>query len=219
MRIGIIGSGAVGSALLRRARAAKLAAAVANSRGPSSLARLGAQAGAAAGTVEEVAEVADMVVLAVPFGAVRDLPARAFDGRVVIDATNHLPERDGPAPEVEGGTTASSLLVAAHLSGARVVKAFNTLPAEQLERGARPAEDPERLGVPVAADDEDAKALVSRLVDRLGFTPVDGGTLADSEDQEPGTPVFGAVATADEVRTLLHGGRGAQSPHAPRAVR
>ena len=66
----------------------------------------------------------------------------------------------------------------------------------------RPPGDPERLGVPVAADDEDAKALVARLVEQVGFTPVNGGTLADSEDQEPGTPVFGAVATADEVRTL-----------------
>jgi predicted dinucleotide-binding enzyme len=97
----------------------------------------------------------------------------------------------------------STGLVARHLEGARVVKAFNTIYWEHIRDRGRPAGDPDRLGVPVASDDADAKRVVSDLIDQIGFDAVDGGSLAESRRQEPDTPVYGNPAGADGVRAAL----------------
>ncbi|MEV0805799.1 hypothetical protein [Micromonospora sp. NPDC050200] len=67
----------------------------------------------------------------------------------------------------------------------------------------RPAGAGDRIALPVAGDDADAKQLVMRLVDSLGFDPVDAGTLDGSWRQQPDTPVYGADRDADGVRRGL----------------
>jgi predicted dinucleotide-binding enzyme len=57
--------------------------------------------------------------------------------------------------------------------------------------------------LPVAGDDPRAKAIVSRLIDELGFDAVDAGGLDDSWQQQPGTPVYGADLDADGLRRAL----------------
>jgi 8-hydroxy-5-deazaflavin:NADPH oxidoreductase len=201
MKIGIIGSGRIGGTLARRFGELGYDVTVANSRGPQTLGDLAAETGATAGTAEEAAN-ADVVVVAVPLRAVPDLPAGVFDGRIVVDANNHYPQRDGRIAPIEGGTT-SSRWVADHLAGAHVVKVFNTIYSVRLGSGGRPAGTAGRIALPVAADDPGAKQTVMRLVDELGFDPVDGGSLDESWRQEPDTPVYGTDRDAAGVRAGL----------------
>jgi predicted dinucleotide-binding enzyme len=84
-----------------------------------------------------------------------------------------------------------------------VVKAFNNIVAQHLLEYGRPAGDPHRIALPVAGDDPGAKKVVMRLVDELGFDPVDAGSLDESWRQQPGTPVYAADLDAAGVRRAL----------------
>ncbi|MFG2055267.1 NADPH-dependent F420 reductase [Micromonospora sp. NPDC048930] len=203
MKIGIIGSGHIGGTLTRRLRALGHDVTVANSRGPQSLRDLAAETGATAGTLEDAAQEAQLVVLAVPLKVVPELPAALFDGKLVIDADNYYPQRDGDVPELLDRSLSSSRWTADHLKGARVVKAFNNIQAAHLMDNGRPADAPDRIGLPVAGDDADAKRVVMALVDELGFDPVDAGTLDESWRQQPDTPVYGTDRDAEGVRQGL----------------
>jgi len=200
VRIGIIGSGNIGGTLTRRLSGLGHEVAVANTRGPDSLAGLAAETGATAATPEEASAGAGLVVIAVPLRAVPDLPDLA--GKIVVDANNYYPGRDGRIEAIEGGA-ASSRWVAGQLAGARVVKAFNTIQWSHLLERGRPAGEAGRIALPVAADDAAAKEIVMELVEALGFDAVDAGDLDDSRRQEPGTEVYGADLDADRTRTAL----------------
>lgn len=206
MKIGIIGSGNIGGTLTRRLRALGHEVTVSNSRGPETLAPLAAETGAIAGTAREAAEAGDVVVIATPLRAVPHLPAEALRGKVVVDTNNYYARRDGQIGAIDSGTP-SSRWTASQLPGARVVKAFNTIQAGHLFANGRPAGDPARIALPVAADDADAKQTVMALVDELGFDPVDAGGLDDSWRQEPGSPVYGADTPAPGVRDGLAAAR------------
>jgi predicted dinucleotide-binding enzyme len=178
MTYAIIGSGAIGSALARRFAEKGIDVLLANSRGPASLEGRIAELGPiiTAASVQDAAQ-ADVVILAVPFTAfpeaARDVPGWA--GRVVVDATNAI---DFPAftPKDLGGRP-SSEIVAEAVSGARVVKAFNTLPAAVL--AADPAHDGGRRVLFVSGDDAAANAEIAGLIERLGFAPITLGKLAE----------------------------------------
>ncbi|MFG1833119.1 NADPH-dependent F420 reductase [Micromonospora chersina] len=207
MKIGIIGSGHIGGTLTRRLRTLGHDVAVANSRGPQSLSDLAAETGATAGTLEEAVQDAELVVIAIPVKAVPDLPAALFDGKLVVDADNYYPQRDGDIPELLDRSLSSSRWTADHLKGARVVKVFNNIQAAHLMDAGKPAGTPGRIALPVAGDDADAKRVVMQLVDDLGFDPVDGGTLDESWRQQPDTPVYGTDRDADGVRQGLAAAR------------
>ncbi|WP_343449426.1 NADPH-dependent F420 reductase [Micromonospora oryzae] len=203
MKIGIIGSGHIGGTLTRRLSALGHEVTVTNSRGPESLGDLGRETGATAGTLEQATEQAEVVVVAIPLRAVPELPARLFEGRIVVDADNYYPQRDGDIAELLDRSLSSSRWTAEHLKGARVVKAFNNIQAQHLMDNGRPAGAADRIGLPVAGDDADAKRVVMELVDALGFDPVDAGTLDESWRQQPDTPVYGTDRDADGVRQGL----------------
>lgn len=203
MRIGIIGSGNIGGTLTRRFAALGHEVKVANTRGPDSLRELAQETGATPTTPEEAIADAELVVLAVPLKVVPELPG--LDGRLVVDANNYYPGRDGQIAEIDGGK-ASSRWVADHHPGATVSKAFNTINWRNLLGDGREHGDPDRIAIPVAGDDDAAKATVSGLVDAIGFDPVDSGSLDDSRRQEPGTPVYGANLDAEKTRAALAAG-------------
>jgi predicted dinucleotide-binding enzyme len=203
MKIGIIGSGHIGGTLTRRLRALGHQVTVGNSRGPETLTDLAEETGAVPGTAKDAAAAGDLVVIAVPLRAVPDLPADAFDGKVVIDANNYYPQRDGHIASLDAKRVTSSRWVADLLPGARVVKVFNTIYAQHLMEGGRPAGQPGRVALPVATDDPDAKRIVLGLVDELGFDAVDAGGLDDSWRQEPETPVTGTDRDVSGVREAL----------------
>lgn len=206
MRIGIIGSGHIGATVARLLVAAGHDVAVANSRGPESLSGLVEElgAGARAETAEGAASYGELVLAALPFGRYRQLPAGALTGKVVIDATNYYPDRDGAQAELDDDATTSSELLAAHLPGAHVVKAFNTLYWHELRDCGGPEPGPERVVVFLAGDDRRAKERVAELVAELGFAPVDTGGLAGGGRRlQPGAPLSGEVLTEQEAAAAL----------------
>jgi len=206
MKIGIIGAGHIGGTLTRRLRALGHDVAVANSRGPQTLAGLAKETGASAVTVAEAARGKDVVIVTIPEKNVPSLPkdlfAGAADGTVVVDTGNYYPQqRDGLIAEIERGTTESRWV--SEQLGRPVVKAFNNIYAKHLLERGLPEGDPHRIALPVAGDDPRAKQVVMQLVDDLGFDPVDAGTLDESWRQQPGTPVYAADLDAAGVRRAL----------------
>jgi 8-hydroxy-5-deazaflavin:NADPH oxidoreductase len=205
MRIGIIGAGNIGGTLARRLAAGGHGIVVANRRGPDAIAELLAEIGPHGrfGDAEDAAGFGEVVIVATPLAAWSELPAAALGGKVVVDANNFYPGRDGPIEELADGTLGSSELFASRLAGARVVKAFNTIFWERLRDAGRPPGDPGRLAIPLAADDAAAKAVVAGLIDELGFDAVDNGKLADGINQQPGTPVYNNPVGEAAARELL----------------
>jgi predicted dinucleotide-binding enzyme len=180
---------------------------VANSRGPETLALLLAEIGdhVEAAVVEDAAAAGEVVVVAVPFKAIRELPAAALAGKIVIDATNYYPARDGHIDELDQGAAGSSELVARHLPGARVVKAFNTIYFARLRDEGRPRGAPDRQVVFLAGDDDDAKATVAALIDEIGFGTVDTGSLAEGgRRQQPGTAIYNRPLNHEEAEEILN---------------
>ena len=177
MKIGILGSGAIGSAFARALARAGIEATIANSRGPSSLEALVAELGPSirGGTREQVA-AAEMVLVAVPWsklpGALAALPA--WNGRIVIDANNPI-EAPLFKPAALNGRTSSEVF-ADWVPGARVVKAFNHLKAQLISDDPR-AEGGRRV-LFYSGDDAQAKSEVALLIDQLGFFGLDLGALA-----------------------------------------
>jgi predicted dinucleotide-binding enzyme len=206
MKIGIIGAGNIGGTLTRRFRALGHDVAVANSRGPESLAPLAKETGARPVTVEEAARGQDVVIVTIPEKHIERLPKDAFaampKGTVVVDTGNYYPrQRDGRIDAIESGTTESRWV--AQQLGRPVVKAFNNIYAKHLMERGRPKGTPGRIALPVAGDDAAAKGVIMRLVDELGFDPVDAGGLDESWRQQPGSPVYGTDHDAAGVREAL----------------
>lgn len=206
MKIGIIGAGKIGSTAAWLFADAGHEVAISNSRGPETLASLVEEIGpkARAVTTEEAADFGDVVLEAIPFKEYPSLPAGRLTGRIVVDASNYYEGRDG---RVDFGGLTSSELVARHLAGSRLVKAFNTMHYRTLAADGRPgAPLDERLVLFVAGDDEEAKAAVSRLIEEIGFSPVDTGSLSDGgRRQQPGSPIYNRPMTRDQAREILAG--------------
>jgi predicted dinucleotide-binding enzyme len=206
MRIGIIGAGHIGGTLARLFVDAGHEVAVSNSRGPESLAGLVAELGERAHAVsrEEAERFGDVVVVSVPIGRYRELPAEGVAGKVVIDTNNYYPQRDGHFEELDSDRTTSSELLQAHLPCARVVKAFNAIRWTRLRDDGRPAGDPERIGIPISGDDAEAKRTVAELIDEIGFDPVDAGTLAEGgRKHQTGASAYTEGLPTAELRARL----------------
>jgi 8-hydroxy-5-deazaflavin:NADPH oxidoreductase len=172
VRVGIIGSGHIGATAARLFVDAGHEVAIANSRGPESLAALVDELGerARAATVEDAESFGELVLVAIPFGRYTELPAEPLRDTIVVDAMNYYPERDGSFPDLDAGRTTSTELLGAHLPGARLVKAFNTMYWKTMgERGTREAEG-DRLALFIAGDDADAKQTVAALIEEIGLT-------------------------------------------------
>jgi predicted dinucleotide-binding enzyme len=204
MKIGIIGSGMIGATTARLFARAGHDVAISNSRGPEALSGLVAEIGprVRAASVDEAAGYGEIVLVAIPFGRYNTLPADRLAGKIVVDAMNYYPQRDGTI-DLHG--LGSSELVARHLPGARLVKAFNTMYFRTLETAGNPtAPADERLALFVAGDDAAARAAVARLIDEIGFVPMDTGSLHDGgRKQEPGSPIYNNPLTGAQARAAL----------------
>ena len=205
MNIGILGAGNIGANAARLFVKAGHDVQIANSRGPQSLTSLVAEIGpnAAAVSPEEAVAFGDVVLIAIPWIVKDEVIGEAgpYDGKIVIDAMNAYTEDF----EIEDlGSRTSSEITRTLVPGARLVKAFNTIYYRRLASEGRPAGAQGRLAIPVAGDDADAKAIVMRLIDDIGFDAVDSGSLHDGgRRQQPGTPVYNQSFDASETREAL----------------
>ncbi|HEV7921853.1 MAG TPA: NAD(P)-binding domain-containing protein [Thermoanaerobaculia bacterium] len=203
MKIGIIGAGHIGGTTAKLFVDAGHEVAIANSRGPATLTELVAELGprAHAAAIEEAAQFGDLVLVAIPFKDYPSLPD--LRGKIVVDAMNYYPNRDGQFESLDSGAATSSQLLASHLGGARVVKAFNTIWFEHLKtQGRKDAPVDERRVIFVSGDDAEAKRTVSELIESIGFGPYDLGSLAASQEQQPGAAVYNNDLTVAAARKL-----------------
>ena len=207
--IGLIGAGHIGSQVARLAIASGYKVVISNSRGPETLAGLVAELGpnARAATALEAAQAGEIVVVTVPLKNYRAVPVEPLAGKIVIDTNNYYPQRDGQIPELDSESTTTSELLQAHLPASKVVKAFNHIYAAELTTHGQPAGTKNRRALAIAGDDQDAKGVVTHLLDQFGFDTVDAGPLKESWRIQRDTPGYGPRRTAEELRKDLAAAR------------
>jgi hypothetical protein len=208
VKIGILGAGHIGATLAELCADAGHDVSIANSRDPATLAQFvagfdGPPGSVRAASAADAVRTADLIVLAMPWPARAALPdPTLFTGKIVIDATNPYAADGTTALDVE--PTTSTETVAALLPEARLVKAFNTMWWKNLRDQRRPPGDPTRLALLAAGDDPEAKTIVMRLIEQVGFDPVDTGGLADGgRRQQPSSPAYAVPLSADKARQVL----------------
>jgi predicted dinucleotide-binding enzyme len=205
MRIGVIGSGHIGGTvggLWVKAGHPVLFTSLHPEELKDMVAALGALA--QAGTADQAIAFGDALFIAVPYGALpqigRDYGA-ALEGKIVLDAGNAVPARDGAAIAEEAQTNGIGVTSQKYLPGARLVRAFNTINYKILASEAnRP--DP-KLAIPIAGDDPQAVQVAAELVRDAGFDPVVVGKLGDASRFQQGAPGYGQQVTAAELKQKL----------------
>jgi len=203
MKIGIIGSGHIGTALVHHLTKLGHEVKIANSRGPETLQDLASETGATATTAEQAAAAEDLVIVTIPEKAVPELPISVLSSSkaTIIDTGNYYPSRDGELKEIVGGLPDSAWV--ASVIGHPVIKAFNNIFSQSLAEKGTPAGSPNRVALSVAGDDDQQKKLVMDLIDAIGFDPVDCGTLSESWKQQPGTPAYCHDLDKDALKAAL----------------
>lgn len=204
MKIGVIGSGRVGGTvgeLWVKAGHEVMFSSLDLEHDKALAASLGT--GARAGTSRDAAAFGEVLFIAVPYAALpqvgRDL-GDALKGKIVLDACNPIPARDGDMA-IDARAKGTGVASPQFLPGARLVRAFNCVGYASMKSEAHRAG--EKLGIPLAADDPAALQVALRLVQDAGFDPVVVGGLARAKDFDAGTPIFGRAMTAAEVRRTL----------------
>jgi predicted dinucleotide-binding enzyme len=203
MKIGIIGSGNIGSALVHHLTKLGHDVMIANSRGPETLSDIAAETGATATTAEQAATAEDLVIVTIPQKAVPELPIDVLSASkaTIVDTGNYYPSRDGELKEIVDGLPDSGWV--ASVIGHPVIKAFNNIYSQSLVENGTPAGSPDRVALSVAGDDEQQKKVVMELIDAIGFDPVDCGTLSESWKQQPGTPAYCQDLTKEALQSAL----------------
>ena len=204
LRIGIIGTGRIGGALATHWTRAGHEVLM-SSRHPEELRPLAASLGARArvGSPTEAAAFGEVVLVSVPYAAIPDIGrenAAALKGKVVLDTSNPVESRDG-AMALAAQKKGVGVATAEFLPGARVVRAFNCIPAASLANNAN--RKPERIAIPIGGDDAQALAVAERLVRDAGFDPVVVGSLAQTRQFDLGNPLASRQFTAAEMRKAL----------------
>lgn len=204
LRIGIIGTGRIGSALARHWASAGHEILM-SSRHPEELRPLANELGAQAhaGTPREAAEFGDIVLLSVPYGAMPQISedyAAVLAGKIVLDTGNPQERRDGTMA-IAALEKGSGVATQEFLPRARIVRAFNCIPAATLANESN--RSPARIAIPLAGDDAEALGVAQRLVDDAGFDSVVVGSLEVAIHFDLGKPLATGRLSAEEYRALM----------------
>lgn len=206
LRLGIVGSGKFGTTLARAAIASGYDVAISGS-GPADDIALTIDVlvpGARAATTDEVVRHAGVIVLAVPTHRFRELRRDLFAGKILVDAMNYWQPVDGDDAELTASEDGTSMIVQERFPSARVVKSLNQLGYHQLEDTQRPKGASDRIAIGAAGDDHLAVRAVMRLLDRLGFDPVDAGPLSNGLALEPDGSPIATTYSADQLSKLIY---------------
>ena len=190
MKIGILGAGFIGRAVARLAVKNGYEVMISNSRNPMTLVSSMISIGCKIGTAKEASEFGEVVLLAIPFANLKDVAPEPLAGKIVMDAGNYYAMRDGAIPELDNHSTTTSQMAADHLQGAKIVKAFNAILEKDIEKDAAPAGTPDRRALPIAGDDAEAKQVVTKILDTLGFDVLDAGPLSEGWRFERARPAY-----------------------------
>ena len=206
MPVGVIGAGNIG-ALIGGIWVKAGHPVMFSSRDPDSLSDLVAKLGplARAGTVEQAIAFGQALFIAVPYAALPQIGndyKAALKGKIILDACNAVPARDGAAITKEADEAGTGITSQKYLAGTRLVRAFNTLGANVFEAQSNRAGA--KLAIPIAGDDAEALRVAEQLVRDAGFDPVVAGGLAAARkfSQRVG-PVYGFQGTAAELKAKL----------------
>ncbi len=183
MKVAVIGTGNMGMGFANLLASANHEVAI-GARDSGKAAALAERVGkgTVSGGVAAAIKLSDVLILALPFGAISDTIKKAGDlsGKVLVDISN--PVTADFKGLVVGHTTSAAEEIQALAPTARVVKGFNTIFAQLLPREAR---NGKTLQVFLASDDKAAKDTVTTLAASLAFEPVDAGPLSNSRFIEP----------------------------------
>jgi predicted dinucleotide-binding enzyme len=192
MKIGIIGAGQIGAALVRQYAKAGHQVKMTNASDIEKLKKLADETGAKAVTLTEVANDIEVLVISIPLIEISKLSKSIGSiitaNTIIIDTTNYYPIRDGRIDEIENGMP-ESVWVSNQLSWP-VIKVYNSILAGSLVQAGLPEGSASRIALPVSGDNQHAKTLVATLVNDSGFDALDIGKLQDSWRQQPGSPVY-----------------------------
>jgi predicted dinucleotide-binding enzyme len=201
MKIGIIGAGQIGGALVRQYAKAGHQVKMTNASGIQKLKSLASETGASAVELWDVVTDVDVIVLSIPLTGILKLPKDLFEkssAATIIDTCNYYPIRDGRIAEIEEGMIESAWV--SKQIQRPVIKAYNSIFAGSLVNSGLPKGTPSRIALPVSGDDKQSKELVSKLVDDSGFDSLDIGSLLDSWRQQPGSPCYCTDLTLTQLK-------------------
>ena len=205
MKIGILGSGNIGGTLGKHWATAGHEIFF-SSRHPEQLQPLATTTGAQVGTPKEAAAFGDVLLLAIPYGKVPELAQQLgpLNGKIIIDATNPYPHRDGPMAQtiIDDPQRTATDFVAECFPDNSVVKAFNSIYFKVLD-GQAFQKGEAQIAVQVASNVLEAKTVVMGLIEDIGFAPQDLGNLAESPIFEPGGPLYNQNLPIPAARALL----------------
>lgn len=207
MKIGVIGSGNIGGNLGKHwAKAGHEV--LFSSRHPEQLNDIVREAGgnSKAVSIEKAFEAnADVYLLAVPFNAIdrlSELYAGEYGGKVIIDATNPYPERDGAmAQEVRDSNRNASEYTAMKFNTAKTSKAFNTIKADHLKN--RAFNNTDKLAIPYAAQDHESKEITRKLIEDIGFDAVYLGDLTKTKIMDPDQKIYGQSVDRQKLESMI----------------
>jgi 8-hydroxy-5-deazaflavin:NADPH oxidoreductase len=205
MKISIIGSGHIGGTLTRLFVNAGHEVALANSRGPESLQSFADELGERlhpARDIDEAIAFSDVIILSIHWRTIDSLPVFNVEGKIIVDTTNPY---KGDGTFFDLGDDIPSTKVTQHFKGGVIVKAFNTIYFKHLAEDGNPdLPMAERRVIPVAGDDSGAKFKVARLIEEIGFGPLDTGSLKTGTGlQNIQGPLYNKVLTVQEATDII----------------
>ena len=214
MKIGIIGTGAIGGTIAKKMVAAGHSVKVNNSGDADKLTARAEELGASPATIENIVKDVDVIILSVPTTAIptlpKDLLANVPENVIVVDTSNYYPFRDADIEDIKNGKV-ESVWVSEQL-GRPVIKAFNNLLAETLANGGKEPGAEDRIAMAVAGDDTKAKKIITGLINDAGFDAVDSGDLSESWKHQPGTPAYCTELNTNELKQALSDGVKEEAP-------
>ncbi|MCX8649323.1 NAD(P)-binding domain-containing protein [Gilliamella sp. B2776] len=202
-KIGIIGAGFIGQACTKLFIQAGYQVMICNSRDKITLFSVASSLGCKVGSLQETVDFGDIILVAIPFINYQQLPTDLLSNKIVLDAMNYYPDRDGRIQVLDTFQTTTSELVAKHLYKSKIVKVFNAILQQDILKDAKPNDKTNRRALPIAGNDNLAKQTIFKLIDQVGFDYIDVGKLSESWRFERAKPAYCVPLNLEQLKLAL----------------